>query len=48
MTPGSDDRTLGDEVPFEDMVAAILRVDPEGITGKRGKKKDEDETPDDE
>lgn len=29
------------EVPFEDVVAAILRVDPQGITGKRTKK-DED------
>lgn len=30
-----------DEVPFEDMVAALLQVDPEGIVGQKAKPKDE-------
>lgn len=47
MKPTPEDRTDA-QVPFEDMVAAILKVDPEGIAGsKRGKKKDEDEMPSD-
>jgi hypothetical protein len=27
----------GDPVPFEDVVAALLQVDPQGIIGKEGK-----------
>lgn len=32
---GGDTPEPDDEVPFEDLVAALLRVDPEGIVGQR-------------
>lgn len=31
-----------DDPDFEDVVAALLKVDPEGITGQRAAKKDDD------
>jgi len=30
-----------DEVPFEDVVAALLKVDPTGIVGQKAKPRDE-------
>lgn len=42
MSNTDDDQTL-DPVPFEDVVAALPKVDPEGITGQtagKGKKDD--------
>lgn len=29
-------------VPFEDVVAALLQVDPAGITGQRAKRRDDE------
>ena len=35
--PMPDDDQAEDEPEFEDVVAALLKVDPEGIIGKEGK-----------
>ena len=42
MTSESNDQ--GEPTPddFEKLVGALLRVDPEGITGQRAKKKDDE------
>ncbi|MCU1355191.1 MAG: hypothetical protein JWM89_609 [Acidimicrobiales bacterium] len=39
MAGGGSDHDAEDQVPFEDMVAALLKVDPEGITGQKAKPK---------
>ncbi len=41
----SDGEASQERVPFEDVVAALLQVDPTGITGQRSKRQEDD--PDD-